>query len=103
MSKNIGIEVVQSSDRVPTSFKIYFISPSPDIAQQVTSELTNSLINGSLETSIADIGRQTKVIDSGLDEARTKLSAQEEKVRQYKDRHIGELPSTLQSNLQILS
>jgi len=103
MRKNIDIEVVQSSDRIPTSFKIYFTSPNPDIAQQVTSQLTNSLINGSLETSIADIERQTKVIDSGLDEARAKLSAQEEKVRQYKDRHSGEMPSNLQINLQILS
>ena len=103
MRKNIDIEVVQSSDRVPTSFKIYYTSPSPEIAQQVTSELTNSLINGSLENNLADIERQNKVIDSGLDEARGKLAAQEEKVRQYKDRHIGELPQTLQSNLQILA
>jgi succinoglycan biosynthesis transport protein ExoP len=103
MRKNIEIEVVQSSDRIPSSFKIYYSSPNPEIAQQVNSELTNSLINGSLENSLADIDRQNKVLDSGLEEARVKLAAQEEKVRQYKDLHMAELPSTLQSNLQILA
>jgi polysaccharide chain length determinant protein (PEP-CTERM system associated) len=103
MRKHIDIEVVQSSDRVPSSFKIYYSSPSPDIAQQVNSELTNSLINGSLENDLADIDRQNKVLDSGLEDARAKLATQEDKVRQYKDRHMGELPSTLQSNLQILA
>ena len=61
------------------------------------------LINGSLDANIADIDRQNKVIDSSLEDARTKLAAQEEKVRQYKDRHSGEMPSNLQINLQILA
>lgn len=103
MRKNIEIEVVQSSDRVPSSFKIYFTSPSPEVAQQVTSELTNKLINGSLDANIADIDRQNKVIETSLEDARTKLAAQEDKVRQYKDRHSGEMPSNLQINLQILA
>lgn len=102
MRKNIEIEVVQSSDRAPSSFKIYYSSPSPDMAQQVNSELTNSLISGTLENRLADIDRQIKVLDSGLDEAKGKLAAQEEKVRQYKDRYSGEMPSNLQINLQIL-
>ena len=103
MRKNIEIEVVQSSDRVPTSFKIYYSSSSPEIAQQVNSELTNSLINGSLENSLADIDRQNKVLDSGLEDAKAKLATQEERLRQYKDRHNGEMPSNLQVNLQILA
>src|SRR4029077_2113613 len=57
MRKNIEIEVVQSSDRAPSSFKIYYSSPSPDMAQQVNSELTNSLISGTLENRLADIDR----------------------------------------------
>jgi len=103
MRKDIEIEVVQSSDKVPSSFNIYYSSPSPETAQQVTSELTNSLINGALEMSIVNIDRSNKVLDSELEDARAKLAAQEEKVRQYKDRHSGEMPSNLQINLQILS
>jgi succinoglycan biosynthesis transport protein ExoP len=103
MQKNIEIEIVRTSDRDPSSFKIYYSSSNPDTAQQVTSELTSALINGTIENAQVDIERQNKVLDSELEDARNKLSSQEEKVRQYKDRHIGELPGYLQSNIQILS
>ncbi|HSS96066.1 MAG TPA: hypothetical protein VLK33_03515 [Terriglobales bacterium] len=103
MRKNIDIEIIQSSDRVLSSFKLYFSSPNPELARQVNSELVNLLISGTLESRLSDIQQQIKVLDNGLEDARTKLSAQEEKVRQYKDRHSGELPDYLQSNLQILS
>jgi succinoglycan biosynthesis transport protein ExoP len=103
MRKNIEVEVVQSQAGIPTSFKLYFHSPSPDTAQQVTTELTNALISGALDTRASDLDVQNKILDSELADARSNLSAMEEKVRQYKDRHIGELPTQLQSNIQILS
>ncbi len=103
MRKNIEIEVAQSSDRVPTSFNIYFSSPSPDIAQQVTTELTTTLISGNIEINQNDIDRQNKFLDREMADVRAKLTDQEEKVRLYKDRHIGELPGQLSGNIQILS
>lgn len=103
MRKNIEVEVAQSQAGLPTSFNIYFRSPSPDVAQQVTTELTNALISGALDTTATDLEVQNKILESELAEAGTNLSAMEEKVRQYKDRHMGELPTQLQSNIQILS
>jgi succinoglycan biosynthesis transport protein ExoP len=103
MRKNIEIEIVRSSDRDPSSFNIYYSSPNPDIAQQVTTELTNALISGALEITQSDLERQNKFLDNQLADARSKLTDQEERVRQYKDRHIGELPGQLQSNIQILA
>jgi polysaccharide chain length determinant protein (PEP-CTERM system associated) len=104
MRKNIEIEVAQTSgDRVPSSFNIYFRSPSPDIAQQVTTELTSALISGTIENTQSELERQNKFLDREMAEVRSKLTDQEEKVRVYKDRHIGELPGQLQSNIQILS
>src|SRR5882724_9048165 len=103
MRKNIEIEVARTSDRDLSSFSIYFSSPNPDIAQQVTTELTNALITGEIENTQSDLGRQNKFLDNALADARNKLADQEEKVRVYKDRHIGELPGQLQSNIQILS
>jgi protein tyrosine kinase modulator len=103
MRKNIEVEVAQSQAGIPTSFNIYFRSPSPDIAQQVTTELTNALISGALDTTATDLDVQNKILDSTLADAKNDLSAQEEKIREYKDRHPGELPGTLQSNITILS
>ena len=103
MRKSIEIEVAQSSDRVPSSFNIYFSSPSPDIAQQVTTELTTALISGNIENTQSDIDRQNKFLDREMADVRNKLTDQEERVRQYKDHHRGELPTQLGSNIQILS
>jgi polysaccharide chain length determinant protein (PEP-CTERM system associated) len=44
----------------------------------------------------------TKFLEDQLVQARAGLAQQEERVRQFKDKHIGELPSQTQSNLQIL-
>ena len=103
MRKNIEIEVARTADRDLSSFNIYYSSPNPDVAQQVTTELSNALISGTLQTNQAELERQSKFLDNQLAEARTKLADQEEKVRQYKDRHMGELPGQLAANLQILS
>jgi polysaccharide chain length determinant protein (PEP-CTERM system associated) len=104
MRKNIDIEVDRSSsDKELSSFKIYFSSPSPDIAQQVTTELTNSLITGTIENQNSDLERQNKVLDSELEDERLKLTNLEEKLRNFQDQHMGELPGQLQSNIQILS
>ncbi len=103
MRKNVEIEVVQTQAGLPTSFNIYFSSPNPDVAQQVTTELTNTLISGALDTTATDLDLQNKILDSTLADARNDLTAQEEKIREYKDRHPGELPGTLQSNITILS
>ncbi len=103
MRKNVEIEVAQTQFGLPTSFNIYFSSSSPDMAQQVTTELSNALISGALNITATDLDVQNNILDSELADARNNLSAQEEKVREYKDHHIGELPGQLQSNIQILS
>ena len=45
----------------------------------------------------------TKFLEQQLESARQNLAEQEEKVRVYKDQHLGELPSQLGSNVQILA
>ena len=103
MRKDIEIELVRAPDREITAFNVYFSARDPKIAQQVTSELTNLFINENLEVRQRQSENTTKFIESQLEEARANLAQQEEKVRQFKDQHLGELPGQLQSNLQILS
>jgi protein tyrosine kinase modulator len=103
MRKKIEIELVRAPDRGLSSFNIYFSADSPDVAQRVTTELTNVLITENLEATQEQTENTSKFLQSQLDDARKKLSAQEDQVRVFKDQHIGELPSQLQSNLQILS
>jgi polysaccharide chain length determinant protein (PEP-CTERM system associated) len=73
------------------------------VAQQVTSELTNLFISENLDVRQQQSQNTTKFLESQLEDARRDLSQQEERVRQFKEKYLGELPGQTQSNLQILS
>src|SRR5438132_235964 len=103
MRKDIEIELVRDKNNQLTAFNIYYSSRDPQVAQRVTSELSNLFISENLEARQAQSQSTTKFLESELEEARKSLSEQEEKVREFKDKHLGELPGQMQSNLQILS
>jgi polysaccharide chain length determinant protein (PEP-CTERM system associated) len=103
MRKDIEIELVRSADKDRlSSFNVYYQSENPRVAQEVTTELTNLFISENLEARRKASENTTNFLESQLTEARQKLSEQEERVRQFKDQHLGELPGQLQTNLQIL-
>lgn len=103
MRKDIEIELVRDDRREVSSFNVYYSSSDPHVAQQVTSELTNLFISENLELRQQKSEDTTKFLESQLETARQTLAEQEEKVRVFKDQHLGELPTQLGSNLQILS
>src|SRR5262249_20403943 len=103
MRKDIEIELVRGDGDQITSFNIYYSSRDPHLAQQVTGELTNLFISENLELRQQKSEDTTKFLEQQLETARQALAEQEEKVRIFKDQHLGELPTQLSSNLQILS
>jgi polysaccharide biosynthesis transport protein len=103
MTKQIEIELVRSADSGVSSFKVRYSAPDPVIAQEVTSKLTNLFINENLEVRQQESEGNTKFLEGQLETARQALEAQEEKIREFKGQHVGELPTQLGSNLQILS
>ena len=109
MRKDIKIELVQSDNKTGshrgelTAFKIHYSAPSPELAQQVNSELTSLFIDENLKTQQQLSESTTAFLDTQLAEARAKLEEQEATVRAFKAKHMGDLPSQLESNVQILS
>ena len=103
MRKDIEIELVRDDRREVTSFNVYYTSSDPHVAQQVTSELTNLFISENEELRQQKSEDTTKFLESQLETARQALAEQEEKVRVFKDQHLGELPTQLAGNLQILT
>src|SRR5580700_5939297 len=103
MSKDIEIELVRGENNQITAFNIYYSAHDPQVAKEVTGELTNLFINENLELRQQQSEDTTKFLEQQLETARQNLAEQEEKVRVYKDQHLGELPSQLTSNVQILS
>jgi polysaccharide biosynthesis transport protein len=102
MRKDIEIELVHDRDQL-TAFNVYYSSRDPHVAQLVTKQLTDLFISENLEARQEQSENTTRFLESHLEEARKSLSAQEDKIRQFKDEHLGDLPGQLQSNLQILS
>jgi polysaccharide biosynthesis transport protein len=103
MRKDIDIDLVKDNRNQITSFNVSYTSGDPHIAQQVTSELTNLFINENVEVRQQQSEDTTKFLENQLETARKSLSEQEDKIRQFKAQHVGEMPTQLASNLQILS
>ena len=102
MRKDIEIELVKAEDRKLSSFDIYYSSDSPQLAQQTTSELADLFIRENLEARQEQSESTTKFLEDQLEEARKSLTEQDARVREFKDKHPGELPSQLQTNLSIM-
>ncbi|MGH9528919.1 MAG: XrtA system polysaccharide chain length determinant [Terriglobales bacterium] len=104
MRKDIEIPLVRSSDGGQlTAFNVFYSSRDPHIAQEVTRQLTDFFISQNLEVRQQQSEDTTKFLENQLEEARKTLADQEQKVRDFKDQHLGELPGQLQGNLQILA
>jgi len=103
MRKDIEIELSHGDDRKLSAFNIYYESPDPKMAQLATAELANLFITENLEQRERRSENTTNFLEDQVDQARTKLAEQEARVRVFKDQHLGELPTQMQSNLQILA
>ena len=105
MRKDINIELVQSPGHPSdlTAFKIHYSGDSPSRAQQVNSELTTLFIDENVRSEQQSSEDTTTFLASQLEDARVKLEEQEAKVKAFKARHLGELPSQIESNVHILT
>lgn len=105
MRKDIEIELVQAPGRKEnlSAFKVSYSSRDPHVAQQVTNELTSFFIEENLEARREESESTTGFLESQLEQARQTLSGQEGRVRDFKSRYLGELPTQMQSNVQLLS
>jgi len=103
MRKDVEIELVRDAHNQITAFNVYYTSRNPKIAQQVTSEITNLFINENLEVRQQQSEDTTQFLETQLETARKSLADQEDRIRQFKAQHVGEMPGQLASNLQILT
>jgi len=105
MRKDIAIELVEAPGHPGqlTAFKIRYLAGSPQLAQQVNSELTSLFIDENLKSQQQLSESTTAFLQTQLTEARAKLEQQEVKVRAFKGAHFGNLPTQVQTNVQILS
>ena len=105
MRKDIKIDLVEAPGQPGqlTAFKIRYSAGTPQLAQQVNSELTSLFIDENLKAQEQLSESTTAFLESQLADARVKLEEQEAKVRAFKASHFGDLPSQLETNVQILT
>jgi polysaccharide biosynthesis transport protein len=105
MRSDIKIELVEAPGRPGqlTAFKIRYTAGSPQLAQQVNSELTSLFIDENLKSQEQLSESTTAFLESQLATAQAKLEEQEAKVRAFKATHFGNLPSQVETNVQILT
>lgn len=107
MRKHIKIELVKpeppNKPTDLTAFKINYSAGSGELAQQVNNKLTERFIDESLNSQRELSQSTTTFLKSQLDQAGKDLQEQERVLRDFKAKHVGDLPSQLQSNVEILS
>jgi len=103
LRKDIEIELVPRRDQPGVAgFKIYYQAPSPQLAQNVVRELTALLIEENLRVREQQAVGTTQFLDAQLEHARLRLQEQEGRLREFKTRYFGELPSEQDTNLALL-
>ena len=107
MRKDINVTPVEVPGRNGngdlTAFRIDYTGPTPELAQQVNSELTSAFLDQNIKSQQELSQNTTTFFDTQLTNARAKLEEQGAKVRAFKAQHVGELPDQLESNVQILN
>ncbi|MGI9102770.1 MAG: GumC family protein [Terriglobales bacterium] len=107
MRKDISLELVTTSkgrrEADVTGFRLSYSGSTAQLAQQVNGELVSMFIEENLKTRTQMSEDTTSFLGNQLEDARKKLDAQEQRLREFRTQNLGELPDQLQSNLQILS
>lgn len=105
MRQDITIDLVQAPGHREdlTAFKISYSSRDARLSQQVTNHLTSLFIDENLKDRQQQSESTTNFLENQLSDARKGLAEQEQRVREFKSRYLGELPGQMQSSVQILS
>jgi succinoglycan biosynthesis transport protein ExoP len=101
--KDIKVELIRGDRDQVSAFKVSYSATTPVIAQQVTAELTSLFIEENLRNR-EELSRDTTAfLETELESARKSLDQQEQRLREFKNRYMGQLPEQTGTNIQILS
>ena len=85
-----------------SSFTISYVGNDADTVKRVTERITSLVIEENLKDRERQAEGTDEFLEAQMQSARTRLIEQEKRLEEYRRRHAGELPSQVQSNLQVL-
>ncbi len=84
------------------AFSITFSGRDPELVTRVVNGLAAIFINENLRVREAQATGTSEFLEQQLKTMRQRLEGLEDKLRQYRKQHMGELPEQLESNLRVL-
>ncbi len=103
MRDDIKVVMERTRERQPSAFHIRYQYDDPKIAAEVTQKLGSLFVNQNVSDRGAVASATNSFLESQLEEARTKLEAQEKLLEEFRNQHGHELPTQTQGNVQSLS
>ena len=97
MRTNIDVETVRDD-----AFKVSFSDTTPRTAMIVTDRLASMFIDENTRDRSVMADSTNQFLESQLEDARQRLLSHERKLEEFRNRNAGELPSQLQTNLQVI-
>jgi len=98
MRKDINLQVVRGD-----AFRITYVGENPRTVMRVTERLGTLFIDENLRDREVLAEGTNEFLEAQLEDARRRLVENEKKLENYRKQYAGQLPSQVDSNLQVLS
>ncbi len=98
----IKVQTSPQNERVQNSFSISFEGKDPKTVMQVTNKLASLFIEENLKVRESQAEGTAEFLSKELAGMEERLKRQEQGVRNFKERSMGQLPQQLDANLRIL-
>lgn len=107
MRRDIRIELVDDGERRRSesrtlAFTVAYTAPDPEVAARVSNTLAALFIEENSRQRERQAVGTSQFLEGQLGELRQRLTAQERRITEYKERHLGELPEQREVNLRAL-
>ena len=107
MRKDIRLDIAEDKDRATPRersalFTIAYTAPDPAVAARVTNTLAALYSAENTRVREKQAVGTSQFLDAQLTELRNKLRSQEQRITEYKEQHLGELPEQKEVNLRTL-
>jgi polysaccharide chain length determinant protein (PEP-CTERM system associated) len=104
LRKRVKVEVGRSSRtrREADSFSIVYQDYDPQITMRVANGLATIFIDENLKEREGTVVGTSDFLESELESMRKRLEEQEQLLKKFREKNMGELPEQLDSNLRIL-
>jgi uncharacterized protein involved in exopolysaccharide biosynthesis len=95
--QHISIETVKGD-----AFRVSYVSGDPETAKKVTERLAQLFIEENRRGREILANGTNQFLESQLEDARQRLAEHEKKVEDYRRQYAGQLPTQVESNLQVI-